>query len=96
MAEASMNVNGTFTATGNSAEITGSTIIVKLNFGTGTVTPQIKMPDGTFIAVPDSSDVTDYTADDVIVLGGANYPEETYRLNCSAYTADIDYAMSAI
>lgn len=51
---------------------------------------------GTFIAVPDSSDVTDYTADDVFVLGGANYPEETYRLNCSAHSADIDYAMSAV
>ena len=85
-------VQGTFTATGASANFIkgghNKEGVLWLNFGTGTVELQASA-DGTNW-VNESS----YTAD---TCKHVKFPDPNmrYRLNCSAYTADIAYRLSA-
>lgn len=79
-------VSGTFSGTGNSAGIVGGPIAIDLTFaGTATVNVQWSV-DGTNWRTIDS-----YTASDQIVVDAGGVP---VRLNCSAHTDNVTYAMS--
>lgn len=78
-------VSGTFAGTGNSNPITAEKVNIDLTFaGTATVNLQWKV-DGT-----NWRTVTSYTASAQIVFEAARVP---LRLNCSAHTNDVSYAM---
>lgn len=78
-------VSGTFSGTGNSGTVTAEKVNIDLTFvGTATVNLQWKV-DGT-----NWRTVTSYTASDQIVFEAARVP---IRLNCSAHTDNVAYAM---
>lgn len=78
-------VSGTFADTGDSDPITAETVNIDLTFvGTATVNLQWKV-DGTNWRTVES-----YTASDQIVFEAARVP---IRLNCSAHTDNVSYAM---
>ena len=80
-------ITGTFSGTGSSAEIVGSHIRVDMTFaGTATVNVQWQV-DGTNWRTIDS-----YTASDQVVVDSYGTP---VRLNCSAHTDNVTYALSA-
>jgi hypothetical protein len=80
-------ITGTFSATGASAQITGSRVTIQLDFaGTATVQIQSQMPNGAWILVDTK------TADYHGVFEPATTP---IRLNCSAYTNAVDYALTS-
>lgn len=80
-------VSGTFSGTGNSNPITARIVNIDMTFaGTATVNLQWKV-DGTNWRTVES-----YTASDQIVFEAARVP---MRLNCSAHTNDVTYAMLA-
>lgn len=85
-------MKGTFTATGRLAEtIKGGKTkkgLLWLSFGTGTVALEVSMDGGT-TWVAESSYTAD-TAKKVEMLDG----DALYTLNCTAYTADIQYSLS--
>lgn len=83
-------VSGTFTGTGQSSAIVGRKINVAMNFaGTASVDIERRMPDGDWIKIP--GDGTGITADSDQVL---EYPANVaIRLNCTAYTNDVEYAL---
>ncbi len=79
-------ISGTFTDTGESASWCSASATVILNFGSGTV--QIEAYD------EDNANwvrIVSKTADYVDVLSG--YSKCQCRLNCTAYTSDIDYCV---
>lgn len=79
--------SGTFSGTGNSGVVTAETINVDLTFaGTATVNLQWKV-NGT-----DWRTIASYTASAQFVFEAARVP---VRLNCSAHTNDVTYAMLA-
>lgn len=81
---------GTFDATGNSGNIMVSKadLTISLDFGTGTVVLERSFDDGS-----NWKTIKTYTAD---VEENAFEPATgvLYRLNCTAYTADIDYVIA--
>ena len=78
-------VSGTFTGTGTSDPIQSARLAIDLNFGTGTVDVQWQV-DG-----ENWTTVESFTADAAKIYEGG--PAVNWRLNCSAYTADIAYAL---
>lgn len=86
------STSGTFTATGASDPIIigrgHSLVNISLNFGTGTVALQRSFDDGTTWLT-----VKEYTADAEEQFEDYEAGNQ-YRLNCSAYTSDIDYRLS--
>jgi hypothetical protein len=80
-------ITGTFSATGQSTPIVGRKVNVAMNFaGTASVDIERQMPDGDWIKVD-----TAITADSDQVL---DYPANVaIRLNCTAYTNDVEYVM---
>lgn len=87
MAIAQRSVSGTITGTGATTAIKARKIDVSLDFGTGTVAVQRSL-DGT-----NYKDVEEFTADAEKTYDGA--VPAYFRLNCSAYTADISYTYRA-
>lgn len=80
-------VTGTFSGTGSSAAIVGNSVFIDMTFaGTATVNVQW-MVDGSNWRTIDS-----YTASDQIVVASGGMP---VRLNCSAHTNNVTYAMAA-
>lgn len=80
-------VSGTFAGTGNSGSVTASKVNIDLTFaGTATVNLQWQV-DGTNWRTIES-----YTASTQKVFEAARVP---LRLNCSAHTGDVSYAMLA-
>lgn len=78
-------VTGTFTGTGSSSQIVGGKVDIDLTFaGTATVNVQWAV-DGTNFRT-----VTAYTASTQVTIESNGCP---VRLNCSAYTNDVTYAM---
>lgn len=78
-------VTGTFAATGNSVGVVGKEIRIDLTFaGAATVNVQWQV-NGT-----DWRTVETYTATDQIVFDAGGVP---VRLNCSAHTDNVTYAM---
>ena len=78
-------VTGTFSGTGNSAVVVSGKVYIDLTFaGTATVNVQWQL-DGTNWRTIDS-----YTASDQIVVESGGIP---VRLNCSAHTNDVTYAI---
>jgi hypothetical protein len=79
-------VIGTFSGTGQSGTIIGSKFDIMLDFaGTATVAIEVLMPSGTWLAI--SSQTADYVAT-------AEFASvETLRLNCTAYTNAVEYAI---
>lgn len=78
-------VSGTFTGTGNSAAIVGGKIWVSLSFaGTATVNVQAQADGSTWRTVQS------YTASTETWVDSGGVP---IRLNCSAYTNDVTYAL---
>ena len=79
-------ISGVFSGTGQSNTWVSGSAVVILDFGTGTVAIEAYDPDnGNWVAV------SSHTADYVGKLDG--YGACQMRLNCSAYTADIDYCV---
>lgn len=83
-------VKGTFSATGQSDPIVGRQIGVRMDFaGTASVDIEVQMPSGAWIKLPDGTAITaDY--DDVYDRGVTT----ALRLNCTAYTNDVEYSLS--
>lgn len=93
-------MKGTFTGTGrvfNEIEDGGITYVrggkdkvglLVLNFGTGTVALEVSIDKGTSWQTVES-----YTADTAKRVQLPDH-KAIYTLNCSAYTADIDYSLS--
>jgi hypothetical protein len=83
---ASVVLTGTFSGTGNSAAVSCHTAVIDMTFaGTATVNVQWQV-DGTNWRTIDS-----YTGSDQIVFEpGVHVP---LRLNCSAHTNDVTYAI---
>lgn len=78
-------VSGTFTGTGNSSAVASGKVMVDMTFaGTATVNAQWLL-DGT-----NWRTITAYTASAQLVVETGGIP---FRLNCSAYTNDVTYAI---
>ncbi len=78
-------VTGTFSGTGNSDAVVSGKVYIDMTFaGTATINVQWLL-DGTNWRTIDS-----YTASDQIVVEAGGIP---VRLNCSAYTNDVTYAI---
>ena len=83
-----MQVNGTFTDTGQSDVITGRVIAIKMDFvGTASVDVEQLMPSGSWIKVETGIEA-DYSK---VFDGGAM---STLRLNCTAHTDNAEYSMA--
>ena len=82
-------VTGTFDAVENSTvlKVSNAHFTVSLNFGTGTVKLQRSFDGSTWL------DVKEYTAD-TEENGFEPATGVSYRLACTAYTADIDYVLA--
>jgi hypothetical protein len=83
---ASVLLSGTFSDTGNSAEVSCHRAVIDLTFG-GTATINVQWcVDGTNFRTIDA-----YTGSDQIVFDpGVHVP---LRLNCSAHTDDVSYSI---
>lgn len=93
MAVQERNVSGSFTATGQSNGLkTGGKTLVCLNFaGTASIDLECR-PEGTETWFK----VKTYVADIVELAGEENLRNIIeYRLNCTAHTDDVDYALGA-
>lgn len=78
-------ISGTFSGTGDSAGVVGGTVAIDMTFaGTATVNVQWQV-DGVNWRTIDS-----YTASDQIVVDAHGIP---VRLNCSAHTDNVSYAL---
>ena len=79
------NYNRTFSGTGSSAVIVGKQVMIDMTFaGTATVNVQWAV-DGTNFRTVES-----YTASDQVTIESNGVP---VRLNCSAHTNNVTYAM---
>lgn len=83
------STTGTFSGTGQSAEVTGREIDVIMDFaGTASVDIEAKMPSGAWIKIE-----TGITADYCKV---AEFAAPTHvRLNCTAHTNNVEYLLKA-
>ena len=86
--DAPAGVIGTFRATGTSTSVSGQFIEVTLRFGTGSVDIEKQMPSGEWIKI-ETAVVADYGK----VLSSPAH--SAIRLNCTSYTAAIEYAMKS-
>jgi hypothetical protein len=78
-------VTGTFTATGTSTSVTSGKVYVDMTFaGTASVDAQWLL-DGT-----NWRTISTYTASAQIIVETGGIP---FRLNCTAYTNDVSYAI---
>ena len=78
-------ITGTFSGTGNSAGIVSGKVYIDMTFaGTATVNVQWQL-DGSNWRTIDS-----YTASDQLVVDSGGIP---VRLNCSAHTDNVTYAL---
>ena len=81
-------VTGTFAATGNSPAIVGKQIAIDMTFaGVATVNIQWLVDGTNWRTITDGT----FTASAQKIVEAPGIP---IRLNCSAYTADVTYAMS--
>lgn len=82
-------VTGTFSGTGQSSEVTGRTVDIKMDFaGTASVDIEEKMPSGAWIKIE-----TGVTADYRKIAEFAT--PSHIRLNCTAHTNDVEYLIKA-
>lgn len=82
-------VTGSFAGTGTSAAIAATKITIKMDFaGTASVDVEEQMPSGSWIKV-----VTAVTADYRSVYESPTLA--TLRLNCTAFTNAVEYAMES-
>lgn len=80
-------ISGTFTGTGSSAEITASKVFLDLTFGgTATVNVQWRVDDTNWRTIESFT----ASAQKIVEAGG-----RPVRLNCSAHTNNVSYAMRA-
>lgn len=84
------DINGTFSAAGQSATIVGRQIAIRMDFaGTASVDIEVQMPSGAWIKNPDGTAITaDY--DEVYDRGVVT----ALRLNCTAHTNNVEYSLS--
>lgn len=80
-------VQGTFTAPGQSPEFVIKNGRYAISFGGGTVHLERELTKGGIWVTAEI-----FTADDVGNLDGGGF---NYRLNCTAYSSDIDYEIHA-
>ena len=83
-------IKGTFTTTGTTDPIGGRKVGIILDFaGTASVDVEMQMPSGAWVKVPDTG--TGITADGPLLL---EWPTDVQvRLNCTAHTNNVEYAM---
>lgn len=80
-------VSGTFSGTGNSQPIVGKEVRIDLTFaGTATVNVQWLVDQSNWRTITDGT----YTASEQLVVDAGGIP---VRLNCSAHTNNVTYAM---
>ena len=80
-------VTGSMTATGATAPVTGRKIDIAMDFGSGSVDVERRLPSGAWIKI-----ATGITADYNYI---AEFPAPVaIRLNCTSYTSSIEYSLS--
>jgi hypothetical protein len=81
---------GTFTGTGQSAAVTGRKIAIRMDFsGAASVDIEVAMPSGAWVKSA-TGIIADY---DNIYAGVVT---TGLRLNCTAYTDDVEYYLEAL
>lgn len=84
-----MAVTGTFSGTGQSSQVIGRAIDIRMDFaGTASVDVEVKMPSGAWIKAE-----TAITADYCKVAEFA--APSAVRLNCTAHTDNVEYSLKA-
>lgn len=82
-------VTGTFSGTGQSSEVIGRAIDIKMDFaGTASVDVEVEMPSGAWVKIE-----TGITADYCKVAEFA--VPNVVRLNCTAHTDNVEYTIKA-
>lgn len=83
-----LGTHGVFSALGQSDAVRGGNIVVVVAFaGTATVALEVQMPSGAWAAVKE------FTASEHYLLEGKQAHVKV-RLNCTAYTNDVEYMIS--
>ena len=80
------HITGTFSTTGTSAEIASSAAVIVLDFdGTATVELQVRQSGTNWVAAETYTASTVYTFEPLVAV--------PFRLNCTAHTNNVNYAI---